>query len=73
MKGVVLLVLLTSTMLVRVDDQDEAAEMAAAMTEATEKSLHVRLQDVGLSIEESRQLAYPLGVLVQVVPDDVAN
>ena len=58
-----MLVLLTSTMLVRVDDQDEAAEAAVAMTKATDAAL----------IDTPRDIAFPLGVLVQVVPEDVAN
>lgn len=68
-----MIVLLTSTMLVRVDEVEEAGEIAAIMTNTIEAGLNDVWEKQGISTEEGRQIVFPLGVLVQAVPDDVAT
>ena len=67
-----MLALLTSTMLVRVADEDEAADVAATMTEVMDAAIIKGWEKENVPPEEGRKICFPLGVLVQVVPDDVA-
>jgi hypothetical protein len=60
-------------MLVRVDTQEEAGKIAAEMTNKIETELDAGFEARGISIEDGRQHAAFLGVLVQVVPENVAN
>lgn len=56
-----MLVILTQSLIVRVDEEEEAAEIAAAMTQKV---------DIELEGTDPRIVA-PLGVLVQIVPDGI--
>jgi hypothetical protein len=68
-----MLVLLTNTMIVRVENQEEAGKIAAEMTNKIDAELIAGFEDRGISFEEGSQHAAHLGVLVQVVPETVAS
>ena len=60
-----MLVVLTNTILVRVDTQEEAGELAALMTNVTRAAFDRQ------GVPEF--MACPLGCLVQAIPEDVAS
>jgi hypothetical protein len=68
-----MLALLTSTILVRVETQEEAGKMAAEMTGKIEEELNAGFEARGIDPEDGRQHAAHLGVLVQIVPESVAS
>lgn len=68
-----MLALLTTTILLRVENQEEAGRIAAEMTNKIEAELDEGFEARGIAIEDGRQYAAPLGVLVQIVPESVAS
>lgn len=68
-----MLALLTSTMIVRVETQEEAGTIAADMTNKIDAELTAGFEARGISMEEGSQHAAHLGVLVQIVPETVAS